>query len=325
MRAIAHSTYGPPEIVELREVEKPLPKDDEMLVRVHAASVNRSDWEALTGTPLYARMNGLRTPRLQILGSDVAGTVEAVGRLHTHFKPGDEVVGEMENYAGGFADFVCSRGRDWVLKPPGLTFEQAAAIPQAAVIALQGLRDRGAVRRGESVLINGAGGGAGTFAVQLAKAYGAEVTAVDHGSKLEFLRSIGADHGIDYTAQDFTSTGRTYDVILDVIADRGAIAYARALKRGGRYYAAGGSVATFMGMLFAGPWLSLARDKRVRVLAVRRNRKDLETVMAMCSSGELVPQIERTWELEDAAEALRWLGEGKARGKLVVRVRREGD
>ena len=318
VKAIVHTTYGLPEVLELKEVDKPVPADDEMLVKVHAVSVNRSDWEGLTGKPLYARMNGLRKPRRQVLGSDVAGTVEAVGKGHTDFKPGDEVFGEMESYSGGFAEYVCTRGRDWTLKPPAMTFEVAASIPQAAVIALQGIRDR--VQSGQSVLINGAGGGSGMFAIQLAKSYGAEVTGVDNAGKLDFMRSLGADHVIDYAREDFTSNGRQYDLILDLIAERSAFAYARALKPGGTYYAVGGSLGTLLPILIVGPWLRRTRNRNVRILAVRRNRKDLAYVTELCQSGRLVPVIDRVYPFNEVPEALRHVGEGRARGKLVIRV-----
>src|SRR5437762_3218943 len=211
MKAIVNYKYGSPDVLRLEEVEKPTPADDELLIKVHAVSVNRSDWEGLTGKPLYARMGGLRKPSNRILGSDVAGRVEAAGKNNTEFKPGDEVFGEMANYHGGFAEYVCARGKAWALKPAGITFEEASAIPQAGVIALQGIRDKGQVQPGQKVLINGAGGGAGTFALQLAKLYGAEVTGVDNTGKLDFMRSLGADHVIDYTREDFTSNGNQYD------------------------------------------------------------------------------------------------------------------
>ncbi|HYC90925.1 MAG TPA: NAD(P)-dependent alcohol dehydrogenase [Thermoanaerobaculia bacterium] len=318
MKAIVNTAYGPPEVLQLREVARPIPADDEILVKVHAVSVSRSDWEGLVGKPLYARMNGLRKPRRQILGSDVAGRVEAVGRDHTDFRPGDEVLGEMESYSGGFAEYVCTRGRDWTWKPPEMTFEVAAAIPQAAVIALQGLRDR--VQPGQRVLINGAGGGAGTFAIQLAKSYGAEVTGVDNAGKLGFLRSLGADHVIDYAREDFTRNGRQYDLILDLVADRSPFDYARALAPGGTYSAAGGSVATFLQILVVGPWLRRVRNRRVRVLVVRRNRQDLAYVTELCRSGRLVPAIDRSYPLSETPEALRQLGEGRAKGKVVITV-----
>lgn len=317
MRAVTHSRYGPPEVIELKEVPKPVPADDEILVRVHAASVNRSDWEALTGRPLYARMNGLLRPRRQVLGSDVAGRVEAAGRNHTDFSPGDEVFGEMESYSGGFAEYVCTNGRHWARKPAGMTFEEAASIPQAAVIALQGLRG---VQRGQSVLINGGGGGTGTFAIQLARSYGAEVTAVDHGSKFDFMRALGAAEVIDYTREDFTNGGRQYDRILDVVADRSAFAYARALKPGGTYLAAGGSAATLLQMVVLGPWFRRNGRRNVRVLVVRRNRDDLLHAARLCESRNLTPAIDRVYPLSEAAEALRRLGSGEVRGKIVIGI-----
>lgn len=320
MKAIVNAKYGQPDVLELKEVAKPVPANNEILVKVFAVSLNRSDWEGLTGTPLYARMNGLRKPRRQILGSDVAGIVEAVGAGHTDFKPGDEVFGEMESYSGGFAEYVCTRGKHWVLKPPSMTFPEAASIPQAAVIALQGIRDHGRLQSGQSVLINGAGGGAGSFAIQLAKSCGAEVTGVDNAGKLDFMRSLGADHVIDYAKEDFTKNGLQYDLVLDVIADRSVFAYSRALKRGGSYYAVGGSMATLLQILILGPWFRKISHKNLRVLVVRRNRKDLLYVTELCQSGKLHPVIERSYSLSEVPEALSHLGAGHAKGKLVITV-----
>ena len=270
MKAITYSRYGPPDGLQLTQVPQPVPADDEILVKVRSVSVNRSDWETLTGKPLYARLGGLLKPGNPILGSDVAGTVEAAGKTHTPFKPGDEGFGEMAGYCGGFAEYVCTRGKIWALKPAGLTFEQAAAIPQAGIIALQGLRDR--VQPGHSVLINGAGGGAGSFAIQLAKLYGAEVTGVDNSGKLDFMRSLGTDHVIDYAQEDFTRNGRKYDLVLDLIAYRSAFACARALKPDGSYYAVGGSVATILQFLLFGRWIKRTSGRQVTLLMVQRNR-----------------------------------------------------
>jgi NADPH:quinone reductase-like Zn-dependent oxidoreductase len=320
MKAIVYHQYGSPDVLKLEEVEKPTPTDDQILVKVHAVSVNRSDWEGLTGKPLYARIGGLRKPSNKILGSDVAGRVEVVGRNNKEFQPGDEVFGEMGDYHGGFAEYVCTRGRAWALKPAGLTFEQAAAIPQAGVIALQGIRDKGQVQPGQKVLINGAGGGAGSFAVQLAKSYGAEVTGVDNTGKLDFMRSLGADHVIDYTREDFTRNGKQYDFILDLIAYRTAFAYARALKPNGSYYAVGGSVATFLQFLLFGPWIRRTAGKKVRLLAVQRNRKDLVSITELCEAGKVVPVIDRQYPLSAVPEALRYLGAGHAKGKVVITV-----
>jgi NADPH:quinone reductase-like Zn-dependent oxidoreductase len=320
MKAIVYRQYGSPDVLKLEEVEKPVPKDDEILVKVHAVSVNRSDWEGLIGEPLYARMGGLRNPSNTILGSDIAGTVERVGKNNNQFQPGDAVFGEMTDYHGGFAEYVCTNGKILALKPSSMTFEQAAAIPQAGVIALQGIRDKGQIRSGQHVLINGAGGGTGMFAIQLAKLYGAEVTGVDNTGKLEFMRSLGVDHVIDYTREDFTKNQKQYDFILDLIAYRSAFAYARALKPGGRYYAVGGSVATFLQFLLFGPWIRRSSGKNVHLLVVQRNRKDLEAITELCVAGKVKPVIDKRYALQDAPEALRYLGEGHAKGKIVITV-----
>src|SRR5215212_6052730 len=226
MKAIVYTKYGPPEVLQLKEMAKPAPRDDEVLIKVRAVSVNRSDWEGLIGKPLYARIGGLLRPRQQILGSDVAGQVEMAGRNVRRFQPGDEVFGDILPRLGGFAEYVCARESALALKPASMTFEVVAAIPQAAVIALQGIRDKGQVQPGQKVLINGAGGGAGAFAVQLSKLYGAEVT------------------GVDNTQEDFTKNGKQYDLILDIVAHRSVFAYKRALRANGSYFLTGGSVAT---------------------------------------------------------------------------------
>lgn len=320
MKAIVYYKYGSPDVLKLVEVDKPTPADDEILVKVHAVSVNRSDWEGLTGRPLYARMGGLRKPGNPVLGSDVAGRVEMVGKNNDQFKSGDEVFGEMGDYHSGFAEYVCTRGKIWALKPADLTFEEAAAIPQAGVIALQGIRDKAQAQPGQKILINGGGGGAGTFAIQLAKRYGAEVTGVDNTEKLDFMRSLGADHVIDYTREDFTRNGKRYDFILDLIAYRSAFAYARALQPDGSYYAVGGSVATFLQFLLFGPWIKRSSGKKVRLLAVQRNRKDLEYITELCVSGKVKPVIDKQYPLSEVPEALRYLGEGHAKGKIVITV-----
>lgn len=320
MKAIVRDEYGSPEVLQIREVPKPVPTDDQLLVKVRAVSLNRSDWEGLTGKPLYARMGGLWRPGNPILGSDIAGRVKTVGRNNSQFKPGDEIFGEMGGYSGGFAEYVCTSGKAWALKPSGMSFETAAAIPQAGVIALQGIRDKGPIQPGQKVLINGAGGGAGSFAIQLAKRYGAEVTGVDNAEKLDFMRSLGADHVIDYTREDFTKNGKKYDFILDLIAYRSAFAYARALLPHGKYYAVGGSVLTFLQFFLFGPWIRKNSGKQVRLLAVQRNRKDLEYITELCASGQIVPVIDQTYPLSEVPQALRYLGEGHAKGKVVISV-----
>lgn len=320
MKAVVYHKYGPPEVLKLEEVEKPVPADDELLIKVQAVSVNRSDWEGLIGKPLYARIGGLLKPSSPILGSDIAGRVEVAGKNNRQFRPGDEVFGEMGDYHGGFAEYVCTRGRAWALKPARMPFEAAAAIPQAGVIALQGMRDNGQVQPGQSVLINGAGGGAGMFAVQLAKLYGAEVTGVDNTGKLDFMRSLGADHVIDYTREDFTKKGKQYDRILDLVAHRSVFAYPRALKPNGRYLLVGGSVATLFQILLLGPWIKRTTGKDLRLLAVQRNQKDLVAITELCETGKIVPVIDRRYPLSEVPAALRYLGEGRAKGKIVITV-----
>ncbi len=320
MKAVVHTKYGPPEVLHLTEIEKPAPTDDEVLIKVLAVSVNGSDREGLIGRPLYARLGGLLKPGQQILGSDIAGRVEMVGKNIRQFQPGDEVFGEIPGYGGGFAEYACVPEKRLVSKPARMTFEEAAAIPQAAVIALQGVRDKGQVQPGQKVLINGAGGGAGTFAVQLAKLYGAEVTGVDHADKLDFLRSLGADHVIDYTREDFTKNGKQYDLILDVIAHRSVLAYQRALKPTGSYFFVGGSAATLFQILLLGPWIRRRTGKRIRILAVQPNREDLVSITELCEAGKVVPVIDRRYPLSEVPAALRYVGEGRAKGKVVIIV-----
>jgi NADPH:quinone reductase-like Zn-dependent oxidoreductase len=314
MKAVVYRRYGPPEGLRLQEVPRPTPAADEVLIKLVAVSVNRSDWEALIGHPLYARIGGLRP----ILGSDIAGRVEQVGSNVRRFQPGDEVFGDILWRKGGFAEYVCARERALVAKPAGLTFAQAAALPQAGVIALQGIRDKGQVQPGQQVLINGAGGGAGMFAVQLTKQYGAAVTGVDHAGKQEFLRALGADQVLDYTRHDFTRIGQRYDLILDLVALRSAFAYERALRRGGRYYAVGGAVPTGLQLLLLGRLLGRATGKQIGVLAVQPNRSDLAHLAEQCQAGQLVPHIDRCYPLSRVPDALRYVGEGHVKGKVVI-------
>jgi NADPH:quinone reductase-like Zn-dependent oxidoreductase len=320
MKAIVYTRYGPPEVLQLKEVAKPIPRDDEVLIKVQAVSVNRSDWEGLRGKPLYARIGGLLKPRHQILGSDIAGRVEMAGRNIRRFQPGDEVFGDTLPHMGGFAEYVCARESALALKPAGMTFEEVAAIPQGAVIALQAIRDKGQLQPGQEVLINGAGGGAGTFAVQLAKLYGAEVTGVDNTGKLDFMRSLGADHVIDYTREDFTNSGKQYDLILDVVANGSVFAYKRALRSNGSYFLAGGSVATILQILLLGPWIRATTGKKTRILAVKPSLKDLVYITELYEAGKVVPVIDRRYPLSEIPEALRYLGEGRTKGKVVITV-----
>jgi NADPH:quinone reductase-like Zn-dependent oxidoreductase len=320
VKAIVYTKYGPPGVLGLKEVAKPTPRDDEVLIKVQAVSVNRSDWEGLRGKPLYARIGGLLKPRRQILGSDVAGRVEMAGRNVRRFQAGDEVFGDILPRLGGFAEYVRARESALALKPASMTFEEAAAIPQAAVIALQAIRDKGRVQPGQKVLINGAGGGAGTFAVQLAKLYGAEVTAVDNTGKLDFMSSLGADHVIDHTREDFTKNGRQYDLILDVVAHRSVFAYKRALRSNGSYFLAGGSVATMLQILLLGPWIRGTTGKKIRILAVQPNTEDVDFMKELIEAGKVTPVIDRTYPLSEVPDAIGYVGEGHAKGKVVITV-----
>ena len=317
MKAVVYDEYGPPEVLKLREVDMPVPQDDEVLVRVHAASVNQWDWDFVRGKPLLVRLGGWRKPQYTILGADIAGVVEAVGGNVTRFRPGDEVFGDISGSGwGGFAEYAAVGENALALKPAGLSFEQAAAVPQAAVLALQALR-QGGVRPGLQVLINGAGGGVGTFAVQLAKSFGAEVTGVDSPAKLEMVRSIGAEHVIDYTAEDFTRTGRRYDLILDVAAHHSVFAYERALNRGGSYVLVGGSTPALLQVLVIGALMPIARKKKMSLLMHTPN-KELRTVSDLIETGRIAPVIDRRYPLSRVAEAVRYLGEGNAQGKVVI-------
>jgi NADPH:quinone reductase-like Zn-dependent oxidoreductase len=318
VKAVVRTRYGSPDVLQLKEVEKPTPTEDEVLIKVQAVSVNRTDWEGLIGKPLYARIGGLRKPRHPVLGSDIAGRVEAVGKNIKRFQTGDEVFGDIMWRMGGFAEYVCAGEKSLALKPAGMTFEEVAAIPQAGVIALQGIRDKGQVKQGQKVLINGAGGGTGMFAVQLAKMYGAEVTGVDNTSKLDFMRSLGVDHVIDNTRKDFSRNGKQYDLILDVVAHRSVFAYKRALRPNGSYFAVGGSVATALQILLLGPLIRRTTGKKIRYLIVQPNLRDMTHITELCEAGKVVPVIGRRYPLREVPEALRYLGEERAKGKIVI-------
>jgi len=320
MKAIVYTQYGSPEVLQLREIAKPLPTEDEILIRVQAVSINGSDREGLIGKPLYSRMSGLLKPGNQILGSDIAGHVETVGANITEFQVGDEVFGEIPGYHGGFAEYVCTHGKTMAHKPASLTFEEAASIPQGGVIALNGILKKGEVQPGQQVLINGAGGSAGTLAVQLAKLGGAEVTGVDNTGKLDFLRSLGADHVIDYTREDFTKTGKEFDLILDLTAHHSAFAYARALKPDGTYFFTGGSVGTLFQVLLLGSWIKRSTGKNLRMLMVPQNREDLLAITELCEAGKVRPVIDRTYPFDEIPEAMRYVSEGHAKGKVAISV-----
>ena len=318
MKAVVYTRYGPPGALALTDVATPVPKDNEVLVRVAAVSLNRSDWETLRGKPLYSRIGGPFRPRHHILGSDVAGRVEAAGRRATLFRPGQDVFGDILGHMGGFAQYVCVPQGTLAPMPAGMTYADSAALPQAGAIALQGIQEKGQVQPGQKVLINGAGGGSGMYAVQLAKMNGAEVTGVDNAEKLEFMRSLGADHVIDYSREDFTRSGRTYDLILDLAAHRPAFAYLGSLMPRGRYLYVGGSVATLVQVLLIGPLIGRAEGKKIRILAVRLGAQHLAPIVELCQAGKIATIIDRRYRLSEAPEALRDLGEGHAKGKVVI-------
>jgi NADPH:quinone reductase-like Zn-dependent oxidoreductase len=320
MKAVTYTRYGPPGVLRMAEVSTPVPKDNEVLVKVHAVSVNASDWEVLRGKPLYSRIGGPFRPRHHILGSDIAGRVEAAGRKATLFRPGEVVFADILSSMGGFAEYVCVPQSALARLPAGMTSEQAAALPQAGAIALQGIHDKGQVQPGQTVLVNGAGGGSGMYAIQLAKLRRAEVTGVDNAEKLEFMRSLGADHVIDYTREDFTKNGRCYDLILDLAGHRPAVAYKGSLTPRGRYLYVGGSVATLVQVLLLGPLIGRTEGKKIRLLAVRLGVQHLAPLVELCQAGKIATVIDRRFPLGEVPEALRYLGEGHAKGKVVITV-----
>lgn len=321
MKAIVFTRYGSPDVLELKEVERPTPKDDEVLVRVHAASLNDWDCGALDGTSFVNRLIfGLLSPKKQILGSDIAGRIEAVGKNVLQFRPGDEVFGDLSGRWGGFAEYVCAHERALALKAPSMTFEQAAAIPQAAMLALQGLRAMGRIQPGQKLLINGAGGGVGTFAIQIAKVDGVEVTAVDGPEKLDLLRALGAEHVIDYTQEDFTKNGQRYDLILDVKTTRSMFDCARALGPHGTYVTVGGSMARLFQALLLGPWISMTQHKKIRLLSLKPNQ-GLDYIKELFEAGQLAPVIDGPYLLEEVPKAFRHFGEGRHLGKVVITVK----
>lgn len=321
MKAIVYTKYGTTNVLQLKEVEKPTPKDNEVLIKVHAASVNSWDWDLLRGIPFLVRLGGILKPKYQILGADVAGRVVAVGREVKQFLPGDEVFGDISGCGwGGFAEFVCARENALTLKPASMTFEEAAAMPQTAVLALQGLRDKGQIQKGQKVLINGAGGGVGTFAVQIAKSFGAEVIGVDSAKKLAMLQSIGADQVIDYTQEDFTQNGQRYDLILDVAGYRSIFDYKRALSPKGTYVMVGGSMARIFQVMFLGPWISRIGSKKMGILMHKPNQNDQNFMKELFEAGKVVPILDRRYPLSEVAEALQYLGEGHPKGKVVINL-----
>ena len=320
MKAVVHDRYGPPDVMRVEDVPVPTPATGQVRVKVAATSVNLSDWESLTGSPAYVRFGGLRTPGHRTLGSDIAGVVDEVGDGVTRFGIGDEVYADNLALMGGFAEQAIASESALALKPAGLTFAQASTIPQAGAIALQGTQR---AEPGSRVLINGAGGGSGSFAIQLAKRLGAHVTAVDNATKLDFMRSVGADDVVDYRRDDFTRTPQPYDLILDLVAHRSVFAYRRALAPGGRYRCVGGSVPALLRVLTAGWAAGRLTGRSIGVLAVREGPAHFEPLAALCVAGDITIHIDRTFALDDVPAALAHVGEGRALGKVVVEPHRE--
>lgn len=322
MKAAVYSRYGPPDVVEIRDIEKPVPKDDEVLIEVRAASVNTLDWRLTRGTPLVARLIvGLRKPKSNRLGSDVAGRVESVGGNVTRFKPGHEVFGVCR---GAFAEYACAAEGKLAIKPHGVSFEQAAALPVAASTALQGLRDRGRLRQGEQVAVDGASGGVGTFAVQIARVLGGEVTAVCSTRNVEAAASMGAAHVVDYTREDFTRSGRRYDLIFGANAHHSIFDYRRALRENGRYVMAGAGGLEMCQGIFLGPVLSRMGSRKMGIVMAKIDEKDLALLGQFVAEGKVVPVIDRRYPLSGVPDALRYLEEGHARGKVVINPGGEG-
>jgi len=320
MKAIVHTQYGSPDVLQLKEVEKPAPNDGKILVKIHAASANPLDWHEMRGAPFLARLQGgLRRPKDPRLGADIAGRVEAVGNNVTQFQPGDEVFGVC---AGSFAEYASVREDRLALKPANSSFEEAAAVPVAAITALQGLRDKGKIQPGQKVLVNGASGGVGTFAVQIAKSFGTEVTGVCSARNLDVVRSIGADHVIDYTREDFTKNGQRYDLIYDAVGNRSVSDYKRALRPQGTCVIVGfTTLLRLFGHVVLGPLMSMTGSKKIGLMGLAKpNQKDLVVLKELVEAGKVVPVIDRRYPLSETAEAIRYLEEGHARGKVVITV-----
>ena len=323
MLAVVHDHYGPPDVLRCEEVQKPTARDDEVLVKVHAASSNPADWHTLRADPWFIRLgDGILKPKHKILGIDIAGRVEAVGKNVKQFQIGDEVFGDNSDTGmGTLAEYVSAPENVVAPKPGNLSFAEAAAVPAAAVTALQGIRDSGEIQPGQKVLINGASGGVGTYAVQIAKSYGTEVTAVCSTGKIDMVHSIGADHVIDYTKEDFTQSGQLYDLIIGVNGYHSLSDYKRALSPMGIYVMVGGSMTQIFQAEILGSFMSKKGGKQMRSMgSVKINQKDLVVMKDLLEAGTVVPVIDRRYPLSEAAEAFRYLGNGHAKGKIVITV-----
>ena len=323
MKAIIYTKYGSPEVLRLEEVEKPIPMDNEVLIKVHASSLNSYDWRLLTATPFLVRLmgGGLLKPKNKILGADIAGRVEAVGRNVTRFQPGDDVFGDLAaSGCGGFAEYLCAPENVLELKPASMTFEEAATLSMAAITALQGLRDMGHIQSGQKVLINGASGGVGHFAVQIAKSFGAEVTAVCSTRNLEIARTLGADYLIDYLQEDFTKNGQRYDLILAANGYHSIFEYKQSLNRNGIYVMTGGSMPQMFQAMLLGPLISLIGRKKMGALTTKSNVKDLFFLKELFEAGKIKPMIDKLYKLNEVPDAFRYFEKEHARGKIVITV-----
>ncbi len=321
MKAIVFNQYGQPDILHLGEVKKPSPRKNEVLIKVHAVSLNYADWHLLTGTPFVARLSfGLFRPGKNIPGADISGVVEAVGSGVTQFKPGDDVYGDLGLAGfGGLAEYVCAPEDTIAPKPSNLTFEEAAALPMASVTALQALKNEGQVKPGQKVLIHGSAGGVGVYALQIAKYLGAEVTGVCSTRNIEQTLALGADHVIDYTREDFSANGKTYDLILGINGNRSIFDYRKALAPGGKYLMVGGSDKQIFQFMFLGPFVARPDQKMGSVFA-RNHRKELITIKELVEAGKIHPLIDRTYTLRETPDAMRYLGTGHARAKIIIKV-----
>ena len=320
MKAIVYNKYGSPDVLELKDVARPAPKDHEVLVKVHAASINSWDWDMICGSPFIVRLWGLFKPKYKIPGADIAGIVETVGRHVKKFKPGDKVFGDLAECGfGAFAEYALAKEEALGFKSESMTFEQAACIPQAGMMALQSIRDKGEVQAGQKVLINGAGGGVGTLALQIAKNFGAEVTCVDSFQKHEMLRALGADHVIDYLREDFTRNGKRYELIIDVVSNRSLYDYTRSLSERGVFLMIGGTMSAILQAMLLGRWISEKEGKRYGILAYEANN-DLDFFNRLFESGKVVPVIDRCFSLKDTSEAFRYYSSGNVQGKIVIQV-----
>ncbi|WP_147804246.1 NAD(P)-dependent alcohol dehydrogenase [Alkalicoccus halolimnae] len=322
MKAAVYYRYGSPEELKIKNIQKPVPKEEEVLINVYAASINSWDWDLLQGKPLLSRIGGLRRPRYRILGADAAGIVESTGEKVRQLQPGDRVFGDLSGSGwGGFAEYVTAPEHVLARMPENMSFQEAAALPQAAVLAMQGLRCKRPVEKGEKVLINGAGGGVGTFAVQMAKASGAEVTGVDRAEKLEMLQSIGADHVIDYRLRDYTKEQERYNRIIDITAQRSIIENRNALQAGGIYLMIGGKTAYILQLMMLGAIFSRTTSKTTGLLLHKPNKEDLEHILEFVESGKVTPVIDRQFPLKKTAEAFQYFGKGMHAGKVIIKIR----